>query len=128
MVWLGASGKAKKSLRDLGRLGLQGHQAGGSVCQHVKVRSGRGAHGCGPALGVHLVVNQTPLLQEGVDSAAEESQSNAVTCWQQDWTGVTEGSSPTPEPLTTHLMIAHTSPARFLRQAVEVRYSWGFSR
>ncbi len=25
-------------------------------------------------------------------------------------------------------MIAHTSPARFLRQAVEVRYSCGFSR
>lgn len=59
---------------DLGRLGLQGHQAGGSVCQHMKVRGGWGTHGCGPALGVHLVVYQTPLLQEGVDSAAEGSQ------------------------------------------------------
>lgn len=59
---------------DLGCLGLQGHQAGGSVGQHMKVRGGRGTHGCGPALGVHLVVNQTPLFQEGVDSAAEGAQ------------------------------------------------------
>lgn len=28
----------------------------------------------------------------------------------------------------THLMMAQTSPARLRRQAVEVRYSWGFRR
>ena len=60
---------------DLGRLGLQGHQAGGSVCQHMEVRGGRWTHGCGPALRVHLVVNQTPLLQECMDSVAEEAKS-----------------------------------------------------
>lgn len=42
---------------DLGRLGLQGHQAGWSVCQDMEVRGGRGTHGCGPALRVHLVVD-----------------------------------------------------------------------
>ncbi len=55
---------------DLGRLGLQGHQAGWSVCQDMEVRGGWGTHRSGPALRVHLVVDQTPLLQEGVDSAA----------------------------------------------------------
>lgn len=35
---------------------------------------------------------------------------------------------PIPLVFKTHLMMAQTSPARFLRQAVEVRYSWGFSR
>lgn len=48
----------------LGGLGLQGHQAGRGVSQDVEVGGGRGAHGGGPALGVHLVVDQTPLLQE----------------------------------------------------------------
>lgn len=35
-----------------------------------------------------------------------------------------------PRPLNsgTHLMMAQTSPAKFLRQAVDVRYSCGFSR
>lgn len=32
------------------------------------------------------------------------------------------------ENSVSYLMIAHTSPARFLRQAVDVRYSWGFRR
>lgn len=59
---------------DLRCLGLEGHEAGWSVCQDVEVRGGWGTHGCGPALRVHLVVDQTPLLQEGVDSAAEETQ------------------------------------------------------
>lgn len=58
---------------DLGCLGLEGHQAGWSVCQDMEMGGGWGTHGCGPALGVHLVVDQTPLLQEGVDSAAEET-------------------------------------------------------
>lgn len=30
--------------------------------------------------------------------------------------------------IATYLMMAQTSPARFRRQAVEVRYSWGLSR
>lgn len=55
---------------DLGGFGLEGDQTGWSVCQHMEVRGGRGAHGCGPALRVHLVVDQPPLLQEGVYSAA----------------------------------------------------------
>lgn len=38
------------SLNDLCCLGLQGHQAGGGVGQHVEVRGRRGAHGGGPAL------------------------------------------------------------------------------
>lgn len=57
---------------DLGCLWLQRHQTGGSVCQHVEVGGGGRTHGRGPALGVHLVVDQTPLLQEGVDPVADE--------------------------------------------------------
>lgn len=60
---------------DLGGLGLEGHETGWSVCQDVKVRGGWGAHGRGPALRVHLVVDKSPLLQEGVDSAGEKAQS-----------------------------------------------------
>lgn len=37
------------------------------------MRGGRGPHGCWPALRVHLVVDQSPLLQEGMDSAGEEA-------------------------------------------------------
>lgn len=62
------------SFNNLGRLRLQGHQAGGCVGQHMKVRGGWGTHGSGTALGVHLVVDQTPLLQEGMDSALETAQ------------------------------------------------------
>lgn len=59
---------------DLGGLRLEGHQTGWSVCQDVKVRGGWRAHGCGPTLRVDLVVDKSPLLQEGVDSAGEKAQ------------------------------------------------------
>lgn len=55
-------------------LGLQWHQAGGGVGQHMKMRGGWGAHGRRAALWIHLVVDQTPLLQEGVDPGAETEQ------------------------------------------------------
>lgn len=59
---------------DLGGLWLQGHQAGWCVCQDVEVRGRWGAHGCGPALRVHLVVDESPLLKESMDSAREETK------------------------------------------------------
>lgn len=46
---------------------VQGHEARRCVSQHGEVRGGRGAHGQRAAVGVHLVVDQTPLLQEGVN-------------------------------------------------------------
>lgn len=111
---------------DLGRLGLQGHQTGRSVCKDVEVRSGWGTHGCGSALRVNLVIDEAPLLQEGVHSAAEETHSvqhrmqfnqiKQLSKYSQN-AGV-HSHSP-----SNYLMIAHTSPARFLRQAVDVRYS-----
>lgn len=62
----------------LGRLGLQRHQPRGGVGQDVEMRGGWGAHGGGPALGVHLVVDEAPLLQEGVDPAEEEKKKRGV--------------------------------------------------
>lgn len=53
----------------LGGLRLEGNQAGRGVCQDVEVGGGRRAHGCGATLRVHLVVDQPPLLQEGMDPA-----------------------------------------------------------
>lgn len=35
------------------------------------MRGGWRAHGCGPALRVHLVVDQSPLFQEGMDPAGQ---------------------------------------------------------
>lgn len=46
-------------------------QARGGVSQHVEVGGGRGAHGEGPALSIHLVVHQPPLLQEGMHPSRE---------------------------------------------------------
>lgn len=61
---------------------VQGHEAGWGVGQHGEVGSGRGAHGQRATVGVHLVVHQTPLLQERVNSG-ERSQftsHDAETC------------------------------------------------
>lgn len=38
------------------------------VGHDVEVRGGWGAHGSGPVVHIHLIVNQAPLLQESVDS------------------------------------------------------------
>lgn len=43
-------------------LGLQRHQPGWCVCQDVEVRGGRRPHGSWSTLGIHLVVNETPLF------------------------------------------------------------------
>lgn len=107
----------------LGGLGLQRHQPRGRIGQHVEVGGGGGAHGGGPALGVHLVVDEAPLLQEGVNPAESRAQTLPRV-------------PPHPAPRCrahrcrrrTHRMMAQTSPARLRRQAVEVRYSCGFSR
>ena len=46
---------------------VQRHEARRCVGQHGEVWCGWGAHGQRAALRVHLVVHQTPLLQEGVN-------------------------------------------------------------
>lgn len=109
----------------LGRLGLQRHQPRGRIGQDVEVGGRRGAHGGGPALGVHLVVDEAPLLQEGVDPAESRGSDPAVPSAER------QGAKPAPSPAgrrRTHRMMAQTSPAKLRRHAVEVRYSCGFSR
>lgn len=56
---------------------MQRYQPRGRIGQHVEVGGGWGAHGGGTALSVHLVVDETPLLQESVD-AAEKRGSDPV--------------------------------------------------
>lgn len=97
-------------------------EARGRVSQHSEVWGRRWPHGQRAAVRIHLVVDQAPLLQEGVDPNG--SRSNSSRC---------EIVSLAP-PVTlaaggeTHRMMAHTSPVRFLRQEVEVRYSCGLRR
>lgn len=111
----------------LRRLGLQRHQTGGRIGQHVEMGGGWGAHGGGPALGVHLVVDEAPLLQEGVHPAERGGQSRGLEGGGVGGFGVGGGVGGWGVGCT-HLMMAQTSPARLRRQAVEVRYSWGFRR
>lgn len=46
---------------------MEWHESRRGVGQYVEVGGGRGAHGHGSAFGVHLVINQPPLLQKGVN-------------------------------------------------------------
>lgn len=57
---------------------VQGNEARRSVSQHGKVGCGRGSHGQRATVGVHLVVHQTPLLQEGVDPEDRETPAESV--------------------------------------------------
>lgn len=54
-----------------------------------------GAHGGGPALGIHLIVDEAPLLQEGVDPA--ESQGSDDPAGPSASTKVPNRSAP-PQP------------------------------
>lgn len=67
---------------------LQGGQPGRGVSQYVEMRGGWGSHGEGPALCVHLVVNQTPLLQKRMNPGHRENFSLYL------FTGVSDGKLP----------------------------------
>lgn len=97
-------------------------EARGRVGKHGEVWGGWRPHGQRTAVRVHLVVDQTPLLQEGVDPDGSRSKSRRCE---------SVSLAPPVAPAAggrTHLMMAHTSPVRFLRQEVEVRYSCGLRR
>lgn len=53
---------------------MERHKSRGSIRKHVEMRSRRGAHGHGAAFRIHLVVNETPLLQKGMDPMGQQLQ------------------------------------------------------
>lgn len=57
---------------------VQGNEARRSVSQHGEVGCGRGSHWQRATVGVHLVIHQTPLLQEGVDPDERETPAESV--------------------------------------------------
>ena len=69
-----ASAETRKSFSHLCRAVVQWHETRGGVGQYVEMRCGWGAHREGSALCIHLVINQPPLLQEGVDPNAQTQE------------------------------------------------------
>lgn len=58
---------------------MQRHQPRGGVGQNIEMGGGRGPHGHGAALGIHLVIDEPPLLQEGVDPVRDRTNSTFTT-------------------------------------------------
>lgn len=114
---------------------LQGGQATWCVNQDIEVRGGWRSHGEGSALCIHLVINQTPLLQKSMNP--ENKQYFLKTCLRSMFKTVSTDENTSLKILkfthttlkqTSYRMMAHTSPVRLRLHDVELRYSCGFSR
>lgn len=113
---------------------VEGLQPRGGVSQHVEVGGGGGPHRSRSAVRIHLVVHQPPLLQERMYPAQDPPHHRPPSGQPRRRKWATQPQSLAPlqhcslKLEHTHLIMAHTSPAKFLRQAVTVRYSVGFNR
>lgn len=99
---------------------VEWNEAGGRVSQHSEVWGRRRSHGERAAVRIHLVVDQTPLFQESVDPDGSDNSWHESVSFELPVALAAGGGS--------HRMMAHTSPVRFRRQEVEVRYSCGLRR